>query len=64
MVINAEDILCYVIGESDVCCDCATDEEADAVEMASEYITASDGGIDERLCFCDRCGKRIWQLQV
>ena len=60
MVINAEDVVGYIIGESDVCCDCATDEEADAIETASEYITAPEGLVDEPLCFCDRCGKRIY----
>jgi len=58
MIIKAEDVMGYLIGEECVCIDCATKyEEAEAIQ--NEIITRDVIENKDELYFCDRCNKQI-----
>jgi len=58
MVIKAEDVMGYFVGEECVCADCATKDE-EATVTQNEIITRDVTENEDELYFCDRCNKQI-----
>ena len=56
--IKDEDVLGYDIGELEVCCDCASDAEADNANL-DEIITVGEVESTDGRIFCDRCRAEI-----